>query len=102
MNKSKIFSFSLVIIFSTLSSISYSQMEISIKGNVVIEQINNNQKAGELKTSTPINTGKTTLPTKISTPTITTTSTTYPYTTKTTTTKTTIQLPLPQQQLQQQ
>ena len=54
MNKSMIFSISMVIIFSALITITNSQMEIVINGNVVIEQINNNENGGIQTTTMPL------------------------------------------------
>jgi hypothetical protein len=50
-------------------------MEIVINGNVIIEQINNNQIAREIKTMIPISTETTTLSAYNSDPTITATTT---------------------------
>ena len=89
-----IISVSILISVAILNSICYSQMEIVINGNVVIEQINNNENAVELATPSPIvSTQATDITTRTTTPsttTTTTTTTTITTTTTTTTTATTI------------
>ena len=62
MDKSIILSISFITIIAFLNSICYSQMEIVINGNVVIEQINNNENVATSATtpiSSPMTSAKT-------------------------------------------
>ena len=49
-----IISVGILILVVTLNSICYSEMEIVINGNVVIEQINNNENSMGVTTQSPV------------------------------------------------
>jgi hypothetical protein len=88
MNKVSIISVAILITIADLNSICYSQIEIVINGNVVIEEINNNENGLGLTAQSHF--VSSTQPRSKTTRTTTTTTTTITITTTTTTTTTII------------
>ena len=88
MDNSKTIQLCLVVLIAILNSVCYSQMEIVINGNVVIEQINNNENGVASSATVQPSSASPSITSTNKTP-----STTLSISTTTTTTKTTTKTP---------